>query len=967
MTDKSDLENSDFIDGINRRDFLKVLSASFAALSAGGCNFRPPKEKILPYLELPEGVVPGDSRFYASTCGACTAGCGTLVKTRDGRPIKLEGNPDHPLSLGGLCARGQASILDLYDSQRLKGPLLGERPVSWEQADRAVRKELDALKKSGRGLRILTQSLTGPSLKASIRELSKGFSNVKHVEYDPVSSSAILEAHEAAFGRRVLPRFHFNKARTIVSFDADFLGTWISPVEFSKEWSANRRAESDWDMMSWHAQFEGRMSTTGANADLRVPLRPSQFITAVSALARRIADETKWTGRRPTAAAGSVPDDWHIQETATMLLRERGRSLVISGSNDVGIQVLVAWINEMLGNYGSTLDISRPSRQQNGSETAFDSLLEDMSRNTVGVLIVAGANPAYAHPKAKAFKDALKNVPVLISVSQRKDETAELADIVAAETHYLEAWGDCAPSHGIFSVAQPAISPLFNSRPAIESFLRWAGKSASAYDFIRSFWKKNVFALEPNRGDFSRFWDEAVSRGAVEIPQRSLPAAGFKRAALESVRPGHGTVNREFELDVYAPVALYDGSQANNPWLQELPDPVTKVCWGNYASFSSEDAARLGITEGRVVRLDYEGASADLPAHIQPGQPSGMIAAALGYGRTAAGPIAANYPMEKMFPVEKELLGGADLYPLARVPGVTVSKLDQMSPLAKTQRYDRLHDPITGYRRPHVQETTLQDFFRDPASGRPPMPEVGPGMWPKHKYEGHKWAMAVDLNACTGCSSCVVACQAENNTPVVGKAEVRKSRDMYWMRIDRYYGLGEENPDAAFQPMMCQQCDNAPCETVCPVLATVHSTEGLNMQVYNRCVGTRYCANNCPYKVRRFNWFDYAHEDLLQNLALNPDITVRSRGVMEKCTFCVQRIQEAKAHARQEGRQLEDGEAVPACMQSCPTDAIVFGDINDPESKISKIAAEPRTYTVLGEIGVGPSVFYRTKVRNKKA
>jgi molybdopterin-containing oxidoreductase family iron-sulfur binding subunit len=953
MSDKKELEAADKTDGINRRDFLKVLSASFAALTAGGCNFRPPKEKIVPYMELPEGVVPGQSRFYASTCSTCSANCGTLIKTRDGRPVKLEGNPEHPLSRGGLCARGQASILDLYDAQRLKGSFIDGNPASWKDTDIVVGKVLSNLKKQKGGLRVLTQTVTSPSLKASIRALTGRHSNAKHIQYDSVSASAILDAHKLAFGRRVLPHFHFNKARSIVSFDADFLGTWISPVEFSKDWVSNRRPDTDWDMMSWHAQYEGRMSVTGANADLRVPVKPSELFSVVSTLAERIADKTGWKGRRPFTAVKTKAEDWGIEEVAKMLLREKGRSLVISGSSDVGLQVLVAWMNQMLGNYGSTVDITSPSNQMAGNDKEFEKLLEDMKGGSVDTLIVAGANPAYDHPKAKEFKKALEKVSTLIAVSQSKNETASLAKVICADTHHLESWSDSEPGHGIYGVIQPAISPLFDSRPAIESFLAWAQKPATAYS-------------QSKQNKFQAFWDEAVSRGFTDVPKRELPPASFKRTAFEFVRPHRDPVVRNFEFTAYPSVALYDGAQANNPWLQELPDPVTKACWGNYASFSTEDAKRLGLEEGRVVRINFEGATADLPAHIQLGQPSGMVAAALGYGRTHAGPIAANYPMEKMFPIEKELLGGADVYPLLHAPGITITKLEKMSPLAKTQRYDRLTDPITGHRRPHVQETTLQDFFKDPTSGRPEMPPVGPGMWPKHKYEGHKWAMAVDLNACTGCSSCVVACQAENNTPVVGKAEVRKSRDMYWMRIDRYYGESDEDPSAAFQPMMCQQCDNAPCETVCPVLATVHSTEGLNMQVYNRCVGTRYCANNCPYKTRRFNWFDYAHEDLLQNLALNPDITVRTRGVMEKCTFCVQRIQEAKAQARSEGRQIQDGEAVSACMQSCPTDAIVFGDINDPNSKIAKIAAEPRTYTVLGELGVGPSVFYRTKVRNKK-
>lgn len=951
---------------MRRREFLKILSASFAAVGAGGCKLRPPKEKIIPHLELPEDAVVGLARHYASTCGACPAACGTLIKSLDGRPIKLEGNPAHPLSRGGLCARGQASILDLYDSQRLKGPLRDGKPVSWAEADSQLNGKFQTLRAGKGRVRVLSRTVVSPSLRAAIRTFTGSFKDGRHVEYDPVSYAAILEAHKLAFGREVLPRFHLNKARVLVSFGADFLGSWLSPVEFSKEWSANRRPESDWDMMSWHAQFEARMSISGAVADLRVPLKPSQTFAAISALAQRVADAARWRGRRPFPAVKADEAAWHTAETAEMLLRERGRSLVLSDSQDVGVQILVAWINSMLGNYGAAADIERPSHQAAGKYGALDVLLDEMNRGAVDALVILDANAAYDHARASEFAEAMSKTPLTLSLSDREDETAALAGFVCPKTHPLESWWDAEPGRGIFSVAQPAISPLFDGRPAIESFLTWAGKPRKAYDFVRGFWRENVFALGGKTDGFEAFWNDSVRKGAAEVPKKPLPAADFRADAFDALRPKRDPVVRAFEFEAYPSIALADGAQANNPWLQELPDPIAKVCWGNFASFAPEDAGRLGIVEGRMVRLDFEGRGADLPAHIQPGMPKGVVAAALGYGRKKAGPIAANYPMEKMFPLEKEPLGGADVYALLGVPGVTVTVLTAMSALAKTQTYDRLTDPITGYRRPHVQETTLQDFFKDPASGRPHLPEPGPGMWPAHEYKGHKWAMAIDLSACTGCSSCVVACQAENNIPVVGKAEVRKSRDMHWLRIDRYYGEDEANPYASFQPMLCQQCDNAPCETVCPVLATVHSSEGLNMQVYNRCVGTRYCANNCPYKVRRFNWFDYAHEDLLQNMALNPDITVRSRGVMEKCTFCVQRIQRAKAFARKEDRKLADGEAAPACAQSCPADAIVFGDVNDPDSKIAKIAREPRSYTVLGELGVGPSVFYRTKVKNKK-
>ncbi|TPW21471.1 MAG: putative iron-sulfur binding oxidoreductase, partial [Elusimicrobia bacterium] len=508
---------------------------------------------------------------------------------------------------------------------------------------------------------------------------------------------------------------------------------------------------------------------------------------------------------------------------------------------------------------------------------------------------------------------------------------------------------------------------------AAETLLAWSGKPSSAYEHVRALWRREVFPGQKEHKDFEAFWRDALRRGAVTAPgagkgEGRFDASSLSRvgAAPEAAEPG------AFEPVVYASNMLFDGRQAGNPWLQELPDPVTKACWGNWASFAPEDAARLGLVEGRLVRLRAGALSAVLPAHVQPGQAEGCVAAALGYGRPAAGPVAANYPVEKMLPIEKETAGGADLYPFLGRAVVAVEVLPGLSLLAKSQTYDHLADPFTKKRREHIRETTLQEFLTDPRAANPAEP-AAVSLWPGHEYKGRKWAMSVDLSLCTGCSACVVACQAENNIPVVGKAEVRKGRDMAWMRLDRYYSgtpgteAGESGEvETAFQPMLCQHCDNAPCETVCPVLATVHSGEGLNMQVYNRCVGTRYCANNCPYKVRRFNWFDYAHQDLTQSLALNPDVTVRTRGVMEKCSFCVQRIYSASSEAKAEGRALKGSEVRPACAQSCPASAIVFGDLNEKGSPVEAAVSDPRSYRVLAELGVGPGVHYKTKVRNKK-
>ncbi|TBR25586.1 4Fe-4S dicluster domain-containing protein [bacterium] len=958
---------SDKEDGLKRREFLGLLAAGFAA---AGCSPRRPKETVVPALELAEGSVPGRADWYATTCGACPAACGALVKVRDGRPIKLEGNPDHPLSRGGLCARGQASVLDLYDARRFRAPRKGEAAATWAELDAAVMDALRLAGRSGKKVRLLTGTPSGPAERAAAAAFVSRH-GAGHVVYDPVSRSAILDAHALTHGRRALPRYHFAQAKVIVSFGADFLGSWLSPVEFTKDWASNRRPADEWDLMSWHGQFEAMLSLTGANADLRVPLKPSEERGAAALLAELVAARTG----SPKGPRGAAPPRVAkaLADAADLLVAAKGRALVVSASSDVGTQALVNWTNQMLGAYGATLELSRPSFQAEGDDAALPRLVAELEGGQVAVLLVHGVNPAHDNPHAEAFRAAAKKAGLLVSLAGLPDETTGLAHWTAPDSHALESWGDAEPGLGVHSLRQPAIAPLYDTRPAVETLLAWSGKPASAHDHVRALWRAEVFPKQSEHKDFEAFWVDALRRGALAVSAAGRGEGRFDAGALSRLGAAPSAPEPgAFEPVLYASNMLFDGRQAGNPWLQELPDPVTKACWGNWASFAPEDAARLGLVEGRLVRLRAGALSAVLPAHVQPGQAPGCVAAALGYGRPAAGPVAANYPTEKMFPIDKEAAGGADVYPFLGRTSAAVEVLPGMSLLAKTQTYDHLADPYTKKRREHIRETTLQELTSDPRAGNP-SEEPGASLWPGHAYKGRKWAMSVDLSLCTGCSACVVACQAENNVPVVGKAEVRKGRDMAWMRLDRYYSgtPGEEagesgQVETAFQPMLCQHCDNAPCETVCPVLATVHSSEGLNMQVYNRCVGTRYCANNCPYKVRRFNWFDYAHQDLTQSLALNPDVTVRTRGVMEKCSFCVQRIYSASSAAKAEGRVLKGSEVRPACAQSCPASAIVFGDLNEAGSPIEAAAKDPRSYRVLGELGVGPAVGYKTKVRNKK-
>jgi molybdopterin-containing oxidoreductase family iron-sulfur binding subunit len=896
-----------------RRGFLKAAGFAFAGAALTGCS-RAPAEKAMPYLSQPEGLVAGRSQYYASTCAGCSAGCGLLVKVRDGRPIKLEGNPEQAIGRGATCAVGQASILGLYDSMRLKQPLAGGKPSTWAEVDAAIRSRL----RPDTAVRYLSGTITSPTKQVAIDRLLAQFHNARHVMYDALSASAILDAHYETHGARILPHYRFDRADVIASFDADFLGTWISPVEFAHDYASRRLPQN----MSWHTQLEARMSLTGSKADRRVRVAPDEIGERLVRLARQIE-------------SGSAGGD----ELAERLLRARSRSLVVCGVNDRESQVLVNYINHVLGNYGTTLDIERPSRQRQGNDRELANLLAEIGSGHVGALLVDGVNPMAELPEPPA----LNRIGMVLSFAASLDETAERAHYVCPDHHYLESWSDSEPIAGLVSLTQPAIRPLGDTRAVIESLGIWSGQPARVYDLLRQKYSAN--------------WEQAVQAGFLEVPSTQMHVREASWLAPDRL----GGLSRDgYTLVLYPSVGMLDGRHAFNPWLHELPDPITKITWDNCASLSPVTAASLGVGDGDIVRIE----SMELPVIVQPGQHDRVIAVALGYGRKASERFAQLGPrwidhrptvndkgrVGENAAQFQSLRDGAMRYERA---GVRITKTGRRVELAATQT----HHTLEG--RAIVQEIALAE-----AGKTPELAETHEELWPAdHPTTGHRWAMAVDLNACTGCSACVIACQVENNTPVVGKDEVRRRREMHWMRIDRYYSGTPDDVEVAYQPMMCQQCEHAPCETVCPTLATVHSDEGLNQQIYNRCVGTRYCANNCPYKTRRFNWFNYPREDRLANLVLNPDVTVRTRGVMEKCTFCVQRIQEAKIESKRTGAGVQDGDIRTACQQSCPAGAIVFGDLNDPNGRIARLARDGRQYRVLEELNVGPSVHYLKIIR----
>ncbi len=954
-----------------RRDFLKAAGFSAALATLAGCS-RAPVQKAIPFLNQPEEIVPGRSLYYASTCAGCSAGCGVLAKVRDGRPIKLEGNPQQPISRGGLCAVGQASILGLYDSHRLKQPLIQGKPAQWAEVDRAIGSHLAPLRTRG-GMRFLTGTVTSPTLRAAMDEFLKQFPDARHVSYDPLSSSAILDAHVRTHGARVLPRLRFDRAGVIASFDADFLGTWISPVEYAADYATGRKLIDK--RLSYHVQFESRMSLTGTTADRRFAVAPGELGLLLTHVADRVSRKT---GERGFSTAEAAPvEPKFLDDLVDRLWAARGRSLVVCGSNDVREQVLTNYINHLLGNYGQTLEVERPSYQRQGSDHELTALLDEMDAGRINALFVAGANPAYDLPQA--FIAALKRVPLVVSFAERQDETAELAQFVCADHHYLESWSDAEPVAGTISVTQAAIRPLGQTRSVLESLAAWIGKPQSAYDLIRESWRARIFPRQAAEKSFEAFWDKAVHDGFAEVEPQKAGLMPFNTAAVQPVAEAERS---ETALVLYAKPGMLDGRHAYNPFLQELPDPVSKNTWDNYACLSPAAAARLGAAQGDVVRVEVPNAPAlELPVYLQPGQHDSAVAVALGYGSKLSARFANFGPrwIDAQPSVGPNGMVGVNTAPLlAIVDGAVrnwrpakLTKTAKTRPLASTQTHNTLTVPAKlappdGKRRPIVQETTLAAYLKDPGSGVEDHEEKE-DLWPAdHPYPGPRWGMVLDLNACNGCSACVVACQVENNIPVVGWDEIRRNREMHWLRIDRYYSEKDGEVQGVHQPMFCQQCENAPCETVCPVLATVHSEDGLNEQVYNRCVGTRYCANNCPYKARRFNWFGYSHDDVVENLLLNPDVAVRTRGVMEKCTFCVQRIQEAKIAARAAGAaKVGDGVVQTACQQSCPAGAIIFGDLNDPNSRVSRAMADPRRYRVLSELNVRPAIGYLSGVRNR--
>ncbi len=971
------LSDEDMDKGWARRDFLKLMGASLA-MSAAGCIKRP-VQKIVPYNKQPEEVTHEVANYYTSSYFDGNESIGLLVKTLEGRPVRVEGNPQHPLNKGALNIKAQASILGLYDPERLKGPrqnLLNKEKTNsdsiaatWENIDDVVVKQL------AKGqVAVLTGNIASPSLSAVVSDFSQAF-KARHYQYEALSYEDIQQGQKLSYGDSIVPFYRFDEAKVIVSFDADFLGSWLAPTTFTKQFSSARKNPKTMNKL---VAFDSHYSLTGANADIRVKLKPSQQLQAALGLAHELIIK-KSTGKhagddRVKSALSPHSESLRnlgidpnlVARLVDDLIKNKGRSLVVAGSAMGGetatqLQIVVNLINSTLENEGATVIAKSRFTAYKSSSADMADLITDMKNGKINTLIIHGTNPSYFLNDSTLFQEAATKVGMILYTGDKKDETGKMANYIIPDNHPLESWGDNEAVAGLYTIHQPTIRPMYDTRSFALSLMTWAfmAKVGSArltgpetyYDFVRAFWKTDVLPKVGGGKSFEDFWQTALQEGFVGEVASQNSARSFNSAALA----GFKEVNQQgFELVMYAAPHIGDGKYTNVSWLHELPDPVTKIVWDNFAQISMAAANKMSLKTGDMVEITVGDKKIEIPVHIQPGLHNETIAIAIGYGRKNAGKITTNV--------------GMNIYHLAQWSDkalvnangqlVTVRKTGHHYDLAKTQD----HSSMNG--RQIVNEATLVEYEKNEAANLHKHHIWS--IWSGHQYNGHKWGMAVDLNSCTGCSNCMIACQSENNIPVVGKKYVMQGREMYWIRVDRYYVGDGENAEAVFQPVMCQHCDNAPCETVCPVIATSHSAEGLNDMTYNRCVGTRYCSNNCPYKVRRFNWFNF-NKDIEKplHLAMNPEVTVRPRGVMEKCTFCVHKIKAGKNQAKLEGRELKDGDIKTACQTSCPADAITFGDMNDPESKVSKIfKTEPRAYALLEEFHAAPSVRYLTKIRN---
>jgi len=938
--------------GVSRRNMLKLMGASAALAGLTACT-KLPDQKIVPYAQQqPENFVPGKPLFYATAMPLAGYATGLLVESHMGRPTKVEGNPTHPASLGSANVAAQASVLGLYDPDRAQVVIYRGRVGDWSTFLTSMdQRRSDLLELKGSGLRILTGTVTSPTLAEQIQSILAQFPQAKWHQYEPLSRDTVREGAKLAFGEYVSTVYHLDQADVIVSLDADFLSAGPGAVRYARDFADKRRISGPESTMSRLYVAESTPTVTGGMADHRAPMRARDVEAFARALALGLGIKSGDAASPPASVS------W-IPALVRDLQNHRGTSLVIAGEQQPPIvHALAHAINDALGNVGKTVHYTDPveANPVNGLESLKE-LVADIEGGHVDTLFILGVNPVYDAPPDVRFADHLLKVKTRIHLSLYEDETAELCHWHVPEAHFLESWGDARAYDGTVTIIQPLISPLYDGKSAYEILAVLGGQAGSTgHDVIRGYWERQ----KPG-ADFEEFWQTSLNNGIVA---ESALAPKPVKLNLQVAAPAKTNASG-IEIVLRPDPSVGDGSFANNSWLQEVPKPITKLTWDNAALISPASARKLGVTNGELVKLTSHGQSVEAPIWITPGQADDSLTLHLGYGRRRAGHVGSGI--------------GFNAYLLAstespRIGTAEFEKTGKTYPLSTTQHHhimgkegeEREEESVAALQRKLVRGTTLEEFRKDPEVTREEGDGNGPSMYPSFPYNGNSWGMTIDLNSCIGCNACVVACQSENNIPVVGKEQVSRGREMQWIRIDTYFEGGLENPAMYNQAVPCMHCENAPCEYVCPVGATMHSPEGLNEMIYNRCVGTRYCSNNCPYKVRRFNfelWSDWTTPSL--EPLRNPDVTVRSRGVMEKCTYCIQRINRVKIAAEKEDRELQDGEILTACQQTCPAQAIVFGNINDKGSRVAKMKAQSRNYGLLEDLNTRPRTTYLAKLRN---
>jgi MoCo/4Fe-4S cofactor protein with predicted Tat translocation signal len=1032
---------SEWNDPVGRRKFLKLMGASLALAGLTACT-RQPTETIAPYAKQPEEIVLGNPLFYATAMPSCGAAMGLLVESHEGRPTKIEGNPDHPASLGATDLFSQASILSLYDPDRSQTLTYLGDITTWPAflgAVNAATTQQRAAEVQGGGLRILTETITSPTLAYQVKSLLADFPKAKWHQYEPAGSDQAREGARIALGQYASVIYKFDKADVVLSIDSDFLSCGPASTRYARDFASKRRLEEGKDEINRLYAIECSVTNTGSLADHRFQMKPSEIEPLVRALAAEVGAQAA----QPSAQTGLPQADW-ISAVANDLKRHRGASIVIAGDfQPPAVHALAHAMNHALGNVGATVNYVEPieANPVDGNQSLRE-LVADIDSGAVDTLVIIGGNPVYNAPADLDFGNKImQKVRLRIHLSLYKDETSELCQWHIPEAHYLESWSDARAYDGTVSIIQPLISPLYSGRTAHEVIAAFSDQpDRRSYEIVRDYWQRRMAAggeepqiksrrpvAPPSGAAQSRSSapqpaaQPAIAQPAIAQPPTARPATAqtataqsttvqpanasqappknfeqfWRKALHDGVVPNTASKPKSVSIASSIPMSaaqpsaqgfeivfrpdptIFDGRFSNNGWLQELPKPISKLTWDNAAIISPASAARLGVgkrigdladnilgnTGGEIiadfVRLDYKGRSLAIPVWIQPGHPDECVTAHLGYGRAIAGRVGTGT--------------GFNAYAIrtSDAPwsgsGLQIAATGNTYQLAASQLTHSI-DTADLKDRDIIRSGTLEQYRKNPTFAPEGNEEEGehPSLFPAQDYsKGYAWSMAIDMNSCVGCSACVVACQAENNIPVVGKEQVLRSREMQWLRVDSYFKGDERNPQTYFQPVPCQQCENAPCEVVCPVAATAHSAEGLNDMVYNRCVGTRYCSNNCPYKVRRFNFLlyqDFYTETL--KLQRNPEVSVRSRGVMEKCTYCVQRIQRGKIESEKEDRRVRDGEIVTACAQACPTEAIVFGDKNDPNSRVAKLKKEERNYSLLDELNTRPRTTYLAAVRN---